>query len=133
MDKGSVFSFYFCLTINPFGVIATMAAYNEGGEWLDTLRKYLWGNYEYLRRFFAEQLPQYHIIPFEATYLVWIDCRASGISSDAITLRLQEEQRLMVNSGTMYRSRWRRFHPNEHRLSSEIVSRWIGTNHPYIK
>lgn len=59
-------------------------------------------NYEYLRRFFAEQLPQYHIIPFEATYLVWIDCRASGISSDAITLRLQEEQRLMVNSGTMY-------------------------------
>lgn len=102
MDKGSVFSFYFCLTINPFGVIATMAAYNEGGEWLDTLRKFLWGNYEYLRRFFAEQLPQYHIIPFEATYLVWIDCRASGISSDAITLRLQEEQRLMVNSGTMY-------------------------------
>lgn len=29
--------------VNPFGVIATMAAYNEGGEWLDALRKYLRG------------------------------------------------------------------------------------------
>ena len=28
--------------VNPFGVIATIAAYNEGGAWLDALRKYLW-------------------------------------------------------------------------------------------
>ena len=34
--------------VNPFGVIATIAAYNEGGAWLDALRKYLWENYEYL-------------------------------------------------------------------------------------
>lgn len=132
MDKGSVFSFYFCLTINPFGVIATMAAYNEGGEWLDTLRKYLWGNYEYLRRFFAEQLPQYHIIPFEATYLVWIDCRARHqLRCDylALTGRTAADGQFRYDVW----SRWRRFHPNEHRLSSEIVSRWIGTNQPYIK
>lgn len=38
----------------------------------------------------------------EGTYLVWIDCRASGISSDVVALRLQEQQHLMVNSGTMY-------------------------------
>lgn len=88
--------------VNPFGVIATMAAYNEGGEWLDALRKYLWENYEYLCHFFTERLPQYHVLPLEGTYLVWIDCRASGIGSDATTLRLQEEQKLMVNSGTMY-------------------------------
>lgn len=88
--------------VNPFGVIAAMAAYNESGEWLDALRNYLWENYECLCRFFAERLPQYHVLPLEGTYLVWIDCRASGIGSDATTLRLQEEQRLVVNSGTMY-------------------------------
>lgn len=88
--------------VNPFGVIATMAAYNESGEWLDDLRKYLWENYKYLCHFFAERLPQYPVLPLEGTYLVWIDCHASGIGSDAITLLLQEEQRLMVNSGTMY-------------------------------
>ena len=88
--------------VNPFGVIATIAAYNEGGEWLDALRKYLRGNYEYLCHFFAERLPQYPVLPLEGTYLVWIDCRALGIGSDATTLHLQEQQKLMVNSGTMY-------------------------------
>lgn len=47
-------------------------------------------------------MPQYSVLPLEGTYLVWIDCRASGIGSDAITLRLQKEQKLLVNSGTMY-------------------------------
>ena len=88
--------------VNPFGVIATIAAYNEGGTWLDALRKYQRGNYEYLCRFFAKRLPQYPVLPLEGTYLVWIDCRALGIGSDATTLRLQEEQKLMINSGTMY-------------------------------
>lgn len=88
--------------VNPFGVIATMAAYNESGEWLDALRKYLWENYKYLCRFFEEQLPQYPVLPLEGTYLVWIDCRASGIGSDDMAQCLQEKQRLMVNSGTMY-------------------------------
>lgn len=88
--------------VNPFGVIATIAAYNKGGEWLDALRKYLRGNYEYLCRFFEQRLPQYPVLPLEGTYLVWIDCRALGIGSDATTLRLQKQQKLMVNSGTMY-------------------------------
>ena len=88
--------------VNPFGVAATIAAYDESGAWLDALRKYLWGNYEYLRRFFEERLPQYPVLPLEGTYLVWIDCRATGIGSDDTALRLQEEQKLMVNSGTLY-------------------------------
>lgn len=90
--------------VNPFGVIATMAAYNESGEWLDALRKYLWENYKYLCRFFEEQLPQYPVLPLEGTYLVWIDCRASGIGSDDMAQHLQDKQRLMVNSGTIYGS-----------------------------
>ena len=88
--------------VNPFGVIATISSYNEGGEWLDALRKYLRRNYEYLCHFFEQRLPQYPVLPLEGTYLVWIDCRALGIGSDATTLRLQEEQKLMINSGTMY-------------------------------
>ena len=88
--------------VNPFGVIATIAAYNESGAWLDALRKYLRENYGYLCRFFAEKLPQYPVLPLEGTYLVWTDCRASGLGSDALTLQLQAEQHLMVNSGTMY-------------------------------
>lgn len=88
--------------VNPFGVEATIAAYNESEGWLDALRRYLWRNYEYLRQLFEERLSRYPVLPLEGTYLVWIDCRATGLGSDRTTLRLQEEQNLMVNSGTLY-------------------------------
>lgn len=88
--------------VNPFGVIATIAAYEKSEEWLDALRKYLWENYSYVRYFFKRDLPQYSVLPLEGTYLVWIDCRAAGIGSDNITSCLQNKQKLMVNSGTLY-------------------------------
>ena len=88
--------------VNPFGVLATIAAYNEGGEWLDDLRTYLWNNYTHLRHFFSKQLPSYPVLPLEGTYLPWIDCRANNQKSDELTHRLLKEQKLMVNSGTMY-------------------------------
>lgn len=88
--------------VNPFGVIATIAAYEKSEEWLDALRKYLWENYTYVRYFFKRDLPQYSVLPLEGTYLVWIDCRAAGIGSDNITSCLQNKQKLMVNSGTLY-------------------------------
>ncbi len=88
--------------VNPFGVIATIAAYEKSEEWLDALRKYLWENYTYIRYFFKRHLPQYSVLPLEGTYLVWIDCRAAGIGSDNITSCLQNKQKLMVNSGTLY-------------------------------
>ena len=88
--------------VNPFGVIATIAAYEKSEEWLDALRKYLWENYTYVRYFFKRRLPQYSVLPLEGTYLVWIDCRAAGIGSDNITSCLQNKQKLMVNSGTLY-------------------------------
>ena len=88
--------------VNPFGVLATIAAYNEGEAWLDALRRYLWGNYEYLKDFLAERLPGYTVSPLEGTYLPWLDCRHTGLTSDALADRLLHEQHLMVNPGTMY-------------------------------
>ena len=88
--------------VNPFGVEATIAAYNEGGEWLDSLRDYLRENFLFLQTFLAAHLPQLRVTPLEGTYLAWIDCRATGMSSERITERLLDEERLMVNAGTLY-------------------------------
>ena len=35
--------------VNPFGVIATIAAYNEGEEWLNQLLQYIHGNYLFFK------------------------------------------------------------------------------------
>ncbi len=90
--------------VNPFGVVTTMAAYNECETWIDELCQYLWGNYEALLRFSAERLPHCRVTPLEGTYLPWVDCRAAGVTSKEITDRLLGEQQLMVNPGTLYGS-----------------------------
>ena len=88
--------------ISPFAIEALMAAYNEGDAWLDALNEYLWGNYVELRDHFAARLPQFLVLPLEGTYLVWIDCRAAGLSSAELDRRLTAEARVRINPGAMY-------------------------------
>lgn len=88
--------------VNSFAVDALVAAYNEGEEWLEELKQYLYGNYRTVKEFFGEYLPQLHVLPLEGTYLVWIDCSALGLSSEEAVGRLLEEGRVMVNGGEMY-------------------------------
>lgn len=88
--------------ISPFAVDALIAAYNEGGEWLDGLLEYLHENFLYLKNFFAENFPKFKVLPLEATYLVWVDCSALGMTSEKIEKTLYEKERLWVNEGTKY-------------------------------
>lgn len=88
--------------VNPFGVLATIAAYTEGKEWLEELKKYLWGNYQYLIEFFNTHLPQYPVLKLEGTYLVWVDCRHIGIPSEELEERLIKEAKVWLNAGDMY-------------------------------
>lgn len=88
--------------VNPFGVEGLIAAYNHGEEWLSELCRYIEGNYKIVKEFFAEKLPQYAIAKLEGTYLVWIDCRHTGLTSDQLTELLNARARVLVNSGTMY-------------------------------
>lgn len=88
--------------VNPFGVVALIAAYNEGAPWLDALRRYLWDNYTVLRQYFADHMPQLPVARLEGTYLVWVDCRALGMPAEKMERRLLASQRLWLNAGTMY-------------------------------
>ena len=88
--------------VNPFGVEALMAAYNDSRDWLVALNDYLWENYQALCRFCEEQLPQWKVLKLEGTYLPWVDITATGMTSDALADLLLSEAKVMVNSGTMY-------------------------------
>ena len=74
--------------VNPFGVIATIAAYNEGESWLLQLLDYLRGNYECMRDYCAKHLPDFPIAELEGTYLAWMDCRKLRLSSKELEERL---------------------------------------------
>ena len=88
--------------VNPFGVIATMAAYNEGEEWLGQLLDYLWQNYLFLIEFCRTHLPDFPVARLEGTYLAWMDCRTLGIGSEELEQLLVGEAKLWLNAGTMY-------------------------------
>ena len=88
--------------VNPFGIVALQAAYNESEDWIDELNAYLWGNYQALCDFAAQHLPQWKVCRLEGTYLPWVDISATGMSSQAYADLLLREAKVWVNPGTMY-------------------------------
>ena len=88
--------------VNPFGIVALQAAYNDSEDWLDALNLYLWENYKTLCDFFAREMSQLKVTRLEGTYLVWVDHSALGISTDEFFNRLLNEGRVWVSAGTMY-------------------------------
>lgn len=88
--------------VNPFGIVALQAAYNESEDWIDELNQYLWGNYQLLRDFIAENLPQWKVCRLEGTYLPWVDISGMDITSQELCDRLLREAKVWINPGTMY-------------------------------
>lgn len=88
--------------VNPFGVVATVAAYTAGEPWLNDLRRYLWDNYVLLRDYFRKNHPDYPVTPLEGTYLAWVNCSASGMDADSLEQLLLDRARVHLNSGSMY-------------------------------
>ena len=98
-----------CCDVNVFGVTALMAAYGEGGEWLDELRAYLYENYLTVKEFLAKELPSVKVLPLEGTYLLWLDCRAfrkADEPEEGFSVRLadhlRKHARLIFSTGTIY-------------------------------
>jgi cystathionine beta-lyase len=68
------------------GVVASVAAYDEGDEWLAALVERLDQLRTLLGELLAEHLPEARMRPLEATYLAWLDLRAYGHDDPADVL-----------------------------------------------
>jgi len=60
---------------NP-GVVANIAAYTRGGQWLDDVVGYLDDSRRLLAGLLTRHLPQVRYRPPDGTYLAWLDCTA---------------------------------------------------------
>ena len=85
---------------NAFAVPAAVAAFTEGGPWLDALRAYLWENRRLAERFLADHLPELTVTKGEATYLLWLDGTACGVPDLAAYIR--EKSGLLLSGGAQY-------------------------------
>jgi cystathionine beta-lyase len=66
--------------VNAIGYTAARVAFNECAEWHAALLDYLRGNLATVEQA-IHQMPNLSMAPVEATYLAWIDMRASGVKN----------------------------------------------------
>ena len=88
--------------LNPFGLVAQVAAYNESEAWLDELNEYVYGNYCYLRDFIRTELPLLRIHETEGTYLGWVNIAAYGITAEQFCADLAKKNHVLFNPSEMY-------------------------------
>lgn len=92
--------------VNPFGVVAVTAAYNEGGEWLDELRTYIYDNYKFAVTELNGKLPDLRIADLQGTYLMWVDCnpicKKLGINVEELCNRLRIDAHVWFCAGSIY-------------------------------
>ncbi len=84
---------------NIFSYPALAAAYNHGSDWLEQLLDYLGKNIDFAVDFIEEHLPVIKTHKPEASYLLWLDCRAMGLDDGALFKFMVEKARVGLNSG----------------------------------
>jgi len=82
--------------------VAFIAAYKNGYEWLEALKKHLYSNYRMLESLAQKYSEYIKITPIEATYLAWIDCRGMNLSDKELRAFFIEEAKLGLNPGLSF-------------------------------
>ncbi len=65
-----------------FGVLASLAAWSSGDEWLDALLTQLDHARTEFGRLLRQRLPDAGYVPPEASYLAWVDCSRLGLGPE---------------------------------------------------
>lgn len=88
--------------INVLAYTAMEAAYKYGADWLKETVLKIEENIKILTDYVSKHLPKINVIVPQASFLVWIDLRAMGISDIEITERLIHKGKLALEPGTKY-------------------------------
>lgn len=92
-----------------FGMTATIAAYDNESKWVDQLNDYLDGNIAYVIAYLQEHHPELVVTKSEATYLMWIDCTALGLTMVQLQQRMIRKGKVAIMSGEIYGKEGRNF------------------------
>ena len=87
---------------NAFAVSTAIAAFTEGGEWLEQLKQYIYENKLTVKKYLEDNIPMIKLIPSEATYLLWLDCTAFVKDGDNFAEYIRNASRLWVSDGSAY-------------------------------
>lgn len=82
---------------------AIAAAYQEGDEWSEQCLEYVQGNIDYVRQYLHEHIPSIKMIDPEASFLIFLDCRALSFeSTEKLNDFFIRKAGLFLNNGKMF-------------------------------
>ena len=90
-DMGHVFAF-----------TAVEAAYSNGTEWLEQCLAYVQENINYVDDFLKQHTPKIKAIRPQASFLLWLDCRETGLPQEALNNFFVDKAHLALNDGTSF-------------------------------
>lgn len=100
---------------NAFAVTAAIAAFTDGGDWLDALRTYLADNKRIARKAiddYNDATPEnrsVHLVEGDATYLLWLDCSSLTDDTNRLCDHLLADQQLLLSPGAQFGGNGRYF------------------------
>jgi cystathionine beta-lyase len=85
-----------------FSPIATIAAFRKGEAWRKEMLAYIEGNINYVIDFCKQHIPQIKPLKPDASFLVWLDCRALDLSHKQLVDLFVKDAKLALNDGAMF-------------------------------
>lgn len=88
--------------LNTLGNTALEAAYKHGEAWLEEFKEIIQDNRDYVIDMFERHTNELTVIKTEGTYLLWIDCSALQLDSEALKTFMAEQAKVGLNAGAAY-------------------------------
>ena len=87
---------------NLMAFTAMEAAYTYGDKWVDEVVAYISDNVRYVQQQVRDFMPKVKLSHHEGTFLMWLDLRCLGMSSDELTVTLGREYGIGLGNGAHY-------------------------------
>lgn len=87
---------------NSFGIVAMIAAYNEGEEWLEQVIEYINLNFKFLKTFVENKLLNVNFIEPEGTYLAWLDFNSTALNDEELKEKILKEAKVALDDGPLF-------------------------------
>ena len=85
-----------------FSPIATIAAFKNGEQWRKAMLHYVEQNILFMEEYCKTHLPKIKPLRPEASFLVWLDCRALGLNHEQLIDLFVNKAHLALNDGEMF-------------------------------
>ena len=88
--------------MNWFGQVALEVAYNRCEDYVTGLCDYVSANMDYMGEYLRQNLPQLKMRKSEGTYMVWVDFRGTGMTTEEIEHFIAHKAHIGVDMGTWF-------------------------------